>query len=393
MQVELSSRAKLITPSPTLAITAKAKQLKDDGHDVISLGAGEPDFNTPNHIIEAAHAAMLAGKTKYTPAGGIPELKRAIITKLKRDHDLDYTMKQITVGAGAKQLLYNFFQVILNEGDEVIIPTPYWVSYPEQVKLAGGKPIYVEGNEANDYKISPEQLRTAITSNTKAFVLNSPSNPTGSVYTKDELFAVAKVAIDAGLWIISDEIYEKLIYEGEHYSVASFGLEFYERTVVINGMSKPYAMTGWRIGYAAGNETLISAMTDLSSHSISNATSISQYAAVAALEGDQSVLAQMKEQFQLRRDRIFPLLNEIPGFSCSLPKGAFYFYINIAEAMGQSGYHDVDKWASDLLEQQKVAVISGTGFGTNQHIRISYATGMEELLDAVARIRKFVTKQ
>ncbi len=388
----LAKRVQQILPSPTLAITAKAKQLIAEGHDVISLGVGEPDFNTPEHVIQAAYEAMKSGKTKYTAAGGIPELKRAIIDKLKKDQGLDYEMNQIIAGAGAKQLLYNFFQVVLNDDDEVIIPIPYWVSYPEQVKLAGGKPVYIEGKEDNGFKITTEQLKAAITEKTKAIVINSPSNPTGAIYHQNELFEIAKVAVEANLWIVSDEIYEKLIFNGEHFSIATFGPQFYENTIVINGLSKPYSMTGWRIGYAAGNAQIIAAMTDLSSHSISNPTSISQYASVAALTGDQTVLSEMKEQFKLRRDTIYPLINDIPGFSCALPDGAFYFYINVAQAMKVTGYDDIDQWCNDLLEEEKVAVVSGTGFGTTEHIRISYATSLDELLEAVRRMQRFATK-
>lgn len=392
MNIELAERVKQLTPSPTLAITAKAKQLASEGHNVISLGAGEPDFNTPAHVIEAAYQAMLEGKTKYTPAGGVPELKQAIIAKLKKDQNLDYIPNQIIVGVGAKHLLYNLFQVLLNTDDEVIIPTPYWVSYPEQVKLAGGKPVYIEGKEENGFKITGDQLKNAITEKTKAIVINSPSNPTGAVYTKEELIEIADIAVNANLWIVSDEIYEKLIYEGEHYSIAALSPQFYERTIVINGLSKPYSMTGWRIGYAAGNEKIIAAMTDLSSHSISNPTSVSQYASIAALNGDQQILEDMKQEFKKRRDQIFSLINAIPGFSSMKPQGAFYYYINISKALEDAGYTDVDQWANDLLGEQKVAVISGSGFGTDQHIRISYATGLTELLEAINRIRNFVTK-
>lgn len=393
MNIVLAQRVQQLTPSPTLAITAKANQLKSEGFDVISLGAGEPDFNTPSHVIEAAYHAMQAGKTKYTPAGGVPELKKAIISKLNNDHQLHYEMNQIIVGVGAKHLLYNLFQVLLNSEDEVIIPTPYWVSYPEQVKLAEGIPVLIEGKEENGFKITAAQLKSAITGKTKAIVMNSPSNPTGAIYSKEELIEIANVAVDNNIWIVSDEIYEKLIYDGEHYSIAALDPRFYENTILINGLSKPYSMTGWRIGYAAGNKNVIAAMTDLSSHSISNPTSVSQYAAIAALEGDQTVLEEMRQEFKKRRDHLFPLINSIPGFKCSLPLGAFYFYINIADALQSAGYSDVDQWANDLLEQEKVAVISGTGFGTREHIRISYASSLKDLIEAVQRMRKFVTKE
>ncbi len=393
MDIELAQRIKQLTPSPTLAITAKAQQLKSEGYDVISLGAGEPDFNTPSHVIDAAYQAMQHGKTKYTAAGGVPELKKAIIAKLKRDHSLNYEMNQIIVGVGAKHLLYNLFQVLLDPNDEVLIPTPYWVSYPEQVKLADGNPVYIEGKEENGFKITAAQLKAAITNKTKALVINSPSNPTGAIYSKEELIEIAKIAVENGIWIVSDEIYEKLIYDGDHYSIAALDPRFYENTILINGMSKPYSMTGWRIGYAAGNKNVIAAMTDLSSHSISNPTSISQYASIAALEGDQNVLEVMKQEFKQRRDQLFPIINSIPGFKSDLPQGAFYYYINVAEALLTAGYMDVDQWANDLLEEEKVAVIAGSGFGTKEHIRISYATGLADLLEAMKRIRRFVTKE
>ncbi|MBE3553492.1 MAG: pyridoxal phosphate-dependent aminotransferase [Thermicanus sp.] len=391
MQVKLADRVLTLSPSPTLAITAKAKQLKAEGHDVISLGAGEPDFNTPAHIIEAAYEAMKEGKTKYTPSGGIPELKKAIQKKLAKDQGLEYGLNEIHVAAGAKHALYNFFQVVVNPGDEVLIPIPYWVSYPEQVKLAGGVPVYIEGKEENGFKVTADQVRQAITERTKAIIINTPSNPTGAVYTREELEGIGRVAIEHHLWIVSDEIYEKLIYEGEHVSIASLGPEFKEHTILFNGVSKPYSMTGWRIGYAAGNKEVLNAMTDLSSQSVSNPTSISQYASIAALEGDQTPLLEMKAAFKERRDRLIPLLRQIPGFRCDVPHGAFYIYLNVAEAMKKADFTDVDAWSEALLEKEKVAVVSGTGFGTKNHIRISYATSMADLEEAARRMYRFVT--
>jgi aspartate aminotransferase len=393
MRFELAKRVQQLSPSPTLAITAKARQLKAEGHDVISLGAGEPDVNTPGHIIEAAYQAMVNGKTKYTPAAGIPELRKAILKKLQQDQGLEYRMDQITVGAGAKHVLYNLFQVLINPGDEVIIPVPYWVSYPEQVKLAEGVPVYVEGKEENDFKLTPDQLRAAITPRTKAIIINSPSNPTGAVYSEGELREIGQIAIENRLWIVSDEIYEKLIYDGKHVSIASLSEELKKQTILINGMSKPYSMTGWRIGYAAGDERVIAAITDLSSQSVSNPTTMSQYGAIAALEGDQSALIAMKESFKQRRDRIVSMINDIPGLSCKSPQGAFYIYINVKEAMENMGYINVDDWSNALLEKEKVAVIPGTGFGTDHHIRISYAASIEDLEEGIRRIRKFVTSE
>jgi aspartate aminotransferase len=391
--MSLSDRVSTITPSSTLAITAKAKELKAEGHDVIGLGAGEPDFNTPEHIIDAASKAMQEGHTKYTPAAGIPELKKAICTKLLTDNQLNYQPNQIIVCSGAKHALYNIFQAIVNPGDEVIIPTPYWVSYPEQVKLAGGVPVYVEGKEGNQFKVSPDQIKQAISSKTKAIIINSPSNPTGSIYCKTELEAIADVCVNNGLFIVSDEIYEKLTYgDAEHISIASLSKEVYERTFVVNGMSKPYSMTGWRIGYAAGPATYIKAMSDLSSHSISNPTSVAQYGALAALEGTQEPLLMMKKEFEHRRNTILPLLQELPGVTCMEPKGAFYLFPNVSEAVQNSPYASSDEWVAALLEEEKVALIPGSGFGAPDNIRISYATSLDVIEEGVRRIKRFLQK-
>lgn len=391
--LKLSKRVQQLSPSPTLAITAKAKALKQEGHDVIGLGAGEPDFNTPEHILQAAKDAMDAGHTKYTASGGIPELKQAIIRKLERDNRLSYQANQIVVTVGAKHALYNLFQVILDEGDEVIIPAPYWVSYIEQVKLAGGVPVVIEGKEERQFKITPSQLENAITERTKAVLINSPSNPTGMLYTEEELLALGKVCVQKDILIVSDEIYEHLIYGDEkHVSIASLGPQFYERTVMINGVSKTYSMTGWRIGFAAGPAEIIKAMTDLSSHSTSNPTSIAQYAAIAALTGTHEPVEKMKEAFKKRRDYVIQRINSIPGFKCQTPSGAFYAFINIREALNNSNgkYSTPDEWAAALLEKELVAVVPGSGFGSNDHIRISYATSMEQLEKALDRIERFV---
>ncbi|MDQ0337614.1 aspartate aminotransferase [Caldalkalibacillus uzonensis] len=389
----LANRVSNLTPSSTLAITAKAKALRAEGHDVIGLGAGEPDFNTPEHIIEAAYQAMKEGHTKYTPAAGIPQLREAIIHKLKRDNALTYTVDQVVVCTGAKHALYNIFQVLVNPGDEVIIPTPYWVSYPEQVKLAEGVPVFVEGKEENQFKITPEQLEEAITPKTKAVILNSPSNPTGSLYQERELAALAEVCLQHGIFIISDEIYEKLIYgEAEHVSIASLSDEVFAKTFVVNGMSKPYSMTGWRIGYVAGPQPYMKAIADLASHSTSNPTSVAQYAALAALEGTQEPLEQMKKAFKERRDQIYAQLIELPGVSCVKPEGAFYLFPNVRQAVNHSPYSTVDEWAKALLEEEKVALVPGSGFGAPDNIRISYATSLEALEEAVKRIRRFLEK-
>lgn len=392
--MKLAKRVQQLTPSTTLAITAKAKALKKQGHDVIGLGAGEPDFNTPEPILRAAEEAMRAGHTKYTPSGGIPELKQAIAEKFQRDNGLSYQPEQIVVTTGAKHALYNLFQVLIDPGDEVIIPAPYWVSYIEQVKLAGGTPVIIRGDESQSFKVLPEQLRGAITERTRAFLINSPSNPTGMVYSRDELEALGRVCLEHGLVIISDEIYEHLIYGDEpHVSVAGLGQDFYEQTIVINGVSKTYSMTGWRIGYAAGNADVIQAMTGLSSHSTSNPTSIAQYAALAALTGSQEPVYEMKKAFKKRRDYILQRIEKIEGLRCLKPQGAFYAFVNVRDVVDASKrFRDVDEWVKGLLEEELVAVVPGSGFGSPDHIRISYATSMEQLERAMDRIERFVKK-
>ncbi|WP_134699020.1 pyridoxal phosphate-dependent aminotransferase [Ammoniphilus sp. YIM 78166] len=389
--MRLSQRVKQLSPSTTLAITAKANELKKQGIDVVGLGAGEPDFNTPQHIIDAAVEAMQEGKTKYTAAAGIPELREAICKKLKDDNGLTYSPAQISVANGAKHVLYNIFQAILDPGDEVIVPIPYWVSYPEQVLLADGQPVFVEGKESNEFKITAEQLREAITDRTQAVIINSPSNPTGTVYSREELQAIADVCIEKGILMISDEIYEKLIYDGaEHVSVASLSEAAYNHTIVVNGMSKPYSMTGWRIGYAAGSKELIDAINNLSSHSTSNPTTFAQYGALEALRGTQEPLEMMKKEFEQRRNAVVELLNSIDGIHCVKPKGAFYIFANVSEAVKKGGYANTDEWAKVLLEKEYVALIPGSGFGAPNHIRISYATSMAQLEKGIERIKRFV---
>lgn len=392
--MSLSDRVSKLSPSPTLAITAKANELKAQGLDIISLGAGEPDFNTPSHIIEAAYQAMKEGHTKYTPAAGIVELRKAIQTKLHDDNQLSYNVNEIVVCTGAKHALYNIFQVILNPGDEVIVPTPYWVSYPEQVKLAGGKPIYIEGREENAFKVTPSQLNHAFSPQTKAVIINSPSNPTGSLYSKGELEEIAQICVEHDVFIISDEIYEKLIYgDAKHHSIASMSEEAFKLSFVVNGMSKPYSMTGWRIGYVAGPEPYMKALSGLASHSTSNPTSMAQFGALAALEGTQEPLAMMRTQFQKRRDAILPKLNELPGVSCVKPQGAFYLFPNISLAIAQSPYQNVDEWAKALLEEEQVAIVPGSGFGSPDNIRLSYATSMDVLEEGMLRIERFLQKK
>ena len=391
MKQLLANRVKTLTPSSTLAITAKAKALKEQGIDVIGLGAGEPDFNTPENILQAAKKSMDQGLTKYTPAGGLPVLKQAIIDKLARDNNLTYKASEILVGVGAKHVLYTLFQVILNEGDEVIIPIPYWVSYPEQVKLAGGVPVYVEGTAKQSYKITAQQLRDAITEKTKAVIINSPSNPSGMIYSKEELAELAKVAEEKDILIISDEIYEKLVYNGvEHYSIAQLSDAIKARTIVVNGVAKSHSMTGWRIGYAAGDSEIIKAMTDLASHSTSNATTTAQYATVEAYNGSQETVEMMRQAFESRLEVIYPKVAAIPGVKVLKPQGAFYLLPDVSEAATKTGYTSVDEFASALLTEANVAVIPGSGFGAPATVRLSYATSLELLEEAVKRIDAFV---
>lgn len=394
MELQLAQRVKALTPSSTLAITAKAKELKAQGLDVIGLGAGEPDFNTPQHIIDAAFQSMNDGQTKYTPSAGLPALKKEIIKKFKQDQNLDYDPSQIIVASGAKHALYTLFQALLDEGDEVIIPTPYWVSYPEQVKLADGIPVYVEGKEENDYKITPEQLKEVISDRTKAVIINSPSNPTGMLYSEAELKALGEVCIQHNILIVSDEIYEKLVYgNAKHVSIAELSPQLREQTIIINGVSKSHSMTGWRIGYAAGNTQLIKAMTNLASHSTSNPTTTAQYGAIAAYAGSQEMVTKMREAFESRLNTIYDKLIAIPGFTCIKPQGAFYLFPNVKAAVELTGYTDVDEFATALLEEGKVAVIPGSGFGAPNNIRLSYATSLELLEEAVDRIHQFVASK
>ncbi|PWW30325.1 aspartate aminotransferase [Cytobacillus oceanisediminis] len=393
MEFQLAQRVKALTPSTTLAITAKAKELKSQGHDVIGLGAGEPDFNTPQHIIDAAVQSMNEGHTKYTPSAGLPALKKEIAAKFKKDQGLDYDSSEIIVTSGAKHGLYTLFQVLLNEGDEVIIPIPYWVSYPEQVKLAGGVPVYAEGKEENEYKITPEQLSESITDRTKAVIINSPSNPTGMLYSEDELKALGDVCLKHNVLIISDEIYEKLVYGGhKHTSIAELSPELKEQTIIINGVSKSHSMTGWRIGYAAGNKEIIKAMTNLASHSTSNPTTTAQYGSIAAYAGPQDMLAEMREAFEHRLNIIYDKLIKVPGFTCVKPQGAFYLFPNVQKAAELTGFENVDDFAKALLEEAMVAVIPGSGFGSPENIRLSYATSLDLLEKAVERMHSFVEK-
>lgn len=389
--MELAERVKTLTPSSTLAITAKAKELRQQGHDVIGLGAGEPDFNTPDHIMDAAEKAMRDGFTKYTPSGGIVELKKAISEKFIKDQGLDYGTDQIIVTNGAKHGLYTLFQVLLNPGEEVIIPAPFWVSYPEQVKLAEGKPVIIDGLEENQFKVTPDQVEKAITNKTKAIIINSPSNPTGMVYSKEELEKLGEVCLKHNILIVSDEIYEKLIYgETPHVSIAQLSEELKKQTVVINGVSKSHSMTGWRIGYAAGEATIIKAMTSLASHSTSNPTSMAQYGALAAYTESQEEVEKMRQAFSERLEEFYNLITDIPGIECQKPEGAFYVFPNVKRAAEMNGFDSVEDWVAALLEEEKVALVPGAGFGAPDNARLSYAISLEQLKEAAERIKRFV---
>nr|WP_304466155.1 pyridoxal phosphate-dependent aminotransferase [Sporosarcina sp. BI001-red] len=391
MAKQLASRVSTLSPSTTLAITAKAKEMKESGIDVIGLGAGEPDYNTPEPILEAAWRSMKEGKTKYTPSGGLPALKDAVIGKLERDQGLTYTRTEVMIGIGAKHVLYTLFQTILDPTDEVIIPAPYWVSYPEQVKLAGGVPVVVQATAEAEFKVTASQIEVAITSKTKALILNSPGNPTGMVYTEEELKAIAEVCKARDIWIISDEIYEKLVYgTAKHVSIATLSDDAKTRTFIINGVSKSHSMTGWRIGFIAGNEEVVKAMTNLASHSTSNPVTTSQYAAIEAYNGSQDAVEMMRKSFSSRLERIYPQIQAIPGFNTVKPQGAFYLLPDVSEAVKHTGYENVDAFAKALLEEANVAVIPGSGFGSEETIRLSYATSIDLLEEAVHRIDQFV---
>ncbi|MCO7125772.1 pyridoxal phosphate-dependent aminotransferase [Sporolactobacillus shoreicorticis] len=391
--MQLAKRVETITPSSTLAITAKAGELKEQGYDVIGLGAGQPDFNTPEFIIDAAMEAAKAGHTKYTPTAGLLALKQAIIGKLKRDQGFDYNPSQIIVGNGAKHVLYLLFQALLNPGDEVIIPAPYWVSYPEQVKLAGGVPVTIATTEEKHFKITAADLDRAATAKTKALILNSPSNPTGMIYSKEELKPIADYCLKHDILIVSDEIYEKLVYNGNvFYSIAQLSDEVKANTVIINGVSKSHSMTGWRIGYVAADATLIKAMTNIASHSTSNPASVSQYAAIAAYNGPQESIETMRQAFEKRLNTVYPRLEALPGVSCVKPQGAFYFFANIRKTSDACGFVSVDDWSTALLDEQKVAVVPGAGFGMPNYIRLSYATSLTNFENALDRIELFIKK-
>ncbi len=391
----LSNRACKIKPSPTLAIDAKAKAMKAEGIDIVNFGVGEPDFDTPDNIKEAAIKAIKDGFTKYTPVGGIDPLKDAIIKKFKRDNNLEYKLDEIIVSCGAKHSLYNIAQALFSPGDEVLIPSPYWVSYPDQVLLNDAIPVFIKTYEADFFMVNPEVIESHITKKTKALVLNSPSNPTGLTYDKKILERIAEIVLKYDIYVISDEIYEKLIYDGvQHVSIASLGNEIKNKAIVVNGLSKSYAMTGWRIGYAAGPKEIIKAMTNIQSQSTSNPTSISQKAAVEALNGPQDFIDTMLTEFDKRRRLLVSELNSIPDMSCLTPTGAFYAFPNMSKFYGKSINGRKISSSSDLalylLEEARVALVHGGAFGDDNYIRLSYATSIDEIKKGIDRIRRAV---
>ncbi len=390
----LSKRASEAEESVTLAITAKANQMREQGIDVISFSAGEPDFDTPEHIKKAATDALAKGQTKYTPASGLPALRKAITAKFLKDNGLTYDPAQIVVSCGAKHSLYNVMQAILEEGDEAIIPAPYWVSYPAMVKCAGATPVIVNTQERNGLKMTADELRKAITERTKCLILCSPSNPTGMVYSEAELKAVAEVCLEKDILVISDEIYEKLVFGVPFASIATVAPKLRDKCIVVNGASKAYAMTGWRIGYAAGPKDIMTAVGRMQSQSTSNATSIAQYATIAALEGDQGCVEKMRLEYAKRRDYIVGRLRKIPGVSCGEPQGAFYVFPNVSSLYGKKyqgkAITGSTMMAETLLEKAHIATVPGGGFGADAYIRLSYATSMEKIEKGLDRLEKFV---
>ena len=385
MDYSISSRAAPLAPSLTLAISAKAKELRARGEDVIGFGAGEPDFDTPQHIKDAAAQALADGFTKYTPSSGIPELRQAVADKFQRDYGVAYEPSQIIVSCGGKHSCFNVIYATCEAGDEVIIPAPYWLSYPEMAKLAGAKPVILDTTDETEFKVTPEQLREAITPSTKLFILNSPSNPTGSVYSADEIKALGDVCVEKGVLIMSDDIYEKLVYDGAEFtSVTGFSEEHKAHTIIVHGLAKAYSMTGWRIGFLAAPKPIAQAINAVQSHSTSNATSFAQKGAVAALNGPQDHLDDWLAKFDERRRYAAERLNNIPGISCINSKGAFYLFPNMAETGLKSA-----EFCERLLEQVKVAAVPGIAFGADNNFRISYATSMENIQTGMARLEDF----
>ncbi|KDA03980.1 pyridoxal phosphate-dependent aminotransferase [Hyphomonas oceanitis] len=395
-EIRLADALERVKPSATIAVTTKAAELKSAGHDVIGLGAGEPDFDTPDNIKEAAIRAIREGKTKYTPADGLPELKQAICGKFLRENGLTYKPSQVHVAPGGKPVIYNALVATLNPGDEVIVPAPYWVSYPEMVLMAGGEPVIAPCGPNTQYKLTPDALEAAITPRTRWIILNSPSNPTGAAYTKAELRGLADVLLrHPQVWILTDDMYEHLVYDGfEYWTIAQVEPALYDRTLTMNGVSKAYAMTGWRIGYAAGPEKLIKAMGKVISQTTSNPSSISQYAAIEALNGPQDFLEPRRKVYQERRDMVVAGLNKCEGLHCPTPEGAFYVYPSCAGVIGKTApsgkvIENDEDFATELLETEKVAVVFGAAFGMSPAFRVSYATSTEALTQALIRIERF----
>ena len=392
----IAHRMLAIKPSPTMAVTAKAAELKASGVDVIGLGAGEPDFDTPQHIKDAGKAAIDAGKTKYTPSNGIPALRQAVVDKFKRENELDYEVGQVHVGVGGKQVLFNAILATVNAGDEVLIPAPYWVSYPDMVLIAGGKPMFIECTESENFKVTPEILEAAITDKTKWIILNSPSNPTGSAYTEEDLQAVADVLLrHPQVWVMTDDMYEHLVYDDFQFkTIAQVEPKLFDRTLTINGVSKAFAMTGWRMGYACGPLDLIKAMNNIQSQSASHTSSITQEACVEALNGPLDFLAERNTVYKERRNIVVELLNQAEGITCLTPEGAFYVYPSCAGCLGKTTpagktlETDTD-FVTALLEEEAVAAVQGAAFGLSPYFRISYATSTEALKEACARIQRF----
>lgn len=392
--MSISKKISSISPSLTLAITAKAKAMKAEGKSIIGFGAGEPDFNTPQHIIDAAKAALDKGMTKYTPSSGVLELRQKIAQKIKKDSNLDYETSQIIVSSGAKHSIYNTMFALLEEGDEVIIPTPFWLTYPELVKVCGGVSVFVEGKKENGFKVTPEAIKNAITPKTKMIVFNSPSNPTGAVYSEEEIRAIAKVVEDAGIYVLADEIYSKLIYDGaKHFSIASVSEKLKEKTIIIDGVSKTYAMTGWRIGWLAAPKDVAKAIDSFQSHATSNPSSISQYATIAALDGSEDELNAMVEVFNDRRKFMIDRIKKINGVDLIVPNGAFYIMLVVKDLFGKTyngktinGSLDL----ADMLLEKGVAVVPGVAFGDDECVRLSYAISKEDIAEGLNRIEAFV---
>jgi len=383
--MQIANRVQKVSPSLTLSITAKAKAMKKQGFDVVGFGAGEPDFDTPDYIKDSAKLALDQGKTKYTPVTGMPELKQAVCDKFKRENNLNYEPENIAVSCGAKHSLYNYFQATINDGDEVIIPSPYWVSYPQQINLAGGIPVFVETDKSTQFKITPDILASFVTKKTKAIILNSPSNPSGMMYTEDELKKLAEFFVDKNIAVVSDEIYEHITYDFAHKSIASFGDEIKKITTIINGVSKSYSMTGWRIGYMATDKEVIKAINKIQGHSTSNPTTMAQIASITALEGGLDCVKTMVKEFKSRRDYMCEKLNSIDGIECIVPQGAFYVFPSIAKL----GIDSIS-FCEQLLEKCYVAAVPGVAFGNDTNLRLSYAIDLESIKKGLQRMEEFI---